>query len=376
MIDLQRLRAVLRKELTQLLRDRITLLLIFMMPLLELFFFAYAVNLSVDHIPTAVCDLSLDVRSRDFTDALVASGYFDIAEYAAGEADVIAALDEGRVRAGIVIPPDFAAQVARGQGEVLIILDGSDTYSVQAAYSAATAIAQHHALDLMVEKLRRQGQTFELMPVESSVRVLYNPTLDGLIFIVPALIAMLLQILTVNLTAQSIVREWELGTIEQLLATPIRPLELILGKLLPNLIIAAVALVLIALIGFVGMGVPFRGSVLLFAALSLLFAISGLGLGLLVSTVAHTQNEAESITSMLMLLSMLLTGFIYPREPMPAIVRLVGALIPLTYFVRIVRGVVTRGVGLTLVWQDVAALAIYAALAMYLAARFFHLRLD
>ncbi len=376
MIDLQRLRAVLRKELTQLLRDRITLLLIFMMPLLELFFFAYAVNLSVDHIPTAVCDLSLDVRSRDFIDALVASGYFDIAEYAAGEADVIAALDEGRVRAGIVIPPDFAAQVARGQGEVLIILDGSDTYSVQAAYSAATAIAQHHALDLMVEKLRRQGQTFELMPVESSVRVLYNPTLDGLIFIVPALIAMLLQILTVNLTAQSIVREWELGTIEQLLATPIRPLELILGKLLPNLIIAAVALVLIALIGFVGMGVPFRGSVLLFAALSLLFAISGLGLGLLVSTVAHTQNEAESITSMLMLLSMLLTGFIYPREPMPAIVRLVGDLIPLTYFVRIVRGVVTRGVGLTLVWQDVAALAIYAALAMYLAARFFHLRLD
>ena len=376
MIDLQRLRAVLRKELTQLLRDRITLLLIFMMPLLELFFFAYAVNLSVDHIPTAVCDLSLDVRSRDFIDALVASGYFDIAEYAAGEADVIAALDEGRVRAGIVIPPDFAAQVARGQGEVLIILDGSDTYSVQAAYSAATAIAQHHALDLMVEKLRRQGQTFELMPVESSVRVLYNPTLDGLIFIVPALIAMLLQILTVNLTAQSIVREWELGTIEQLLATPIRPLELILGKLLPNLIIAAVALVLIALIGFVGMGVPFRGSVLLFVALSLLFAISGLGLGLLVSTVAHTQNEAESITSMLMLLSMLLTGFIYPREPMPAIVRLVGDLIPLTYFVRIVRGVVTRGVGLTLVWQDVAALAIYAALAMYLAARFFHLRLD
>ncbi len=376
MIDLQRLRAVLRKELTQLLRDRITLLLIFMMPLLELFFFAYAVNLSVDHIPTAVCDLSLDVRSRDFIDALVASGYFDIAEYAAGEADVIAALDEGRVRAGIVIPPDFAAQVARGQGEVLIILDGSDTYSVQAAYSAATAIAQHHALDLMVEKLRRQGQTFELMPVESSVRVLYNPTLDGLIFIVPALIAMLLQILTVNLTAQSIVREWELGTIEQLLATPIRPLELILGKLLPNLIIAAVALVLIALIGFVGMGVPFRGSVLLFLFLSLLFAISGLGLGLLVSTVAHTQNEAESITSMLMLLSMLLTGFIYPREPMPAIVRLVGDLIPLTYFVRIVRGVVTRGVGLTLVWQDVAALAIYAALAMYLAARFFHLRLD
>ena len=376
MIDLQRLRAVLRKELTQLLRDRITLLLIFMMPLLELFFFAYAVNLSVDHIPTAVCDLSLDVRSRDFIDALVASGYFDIAEYAAGEADVIAALDEGRVRAGIVIPPDFAAQVARGQGEVLIILDGSDTYSVQAAYSAATSIAQHHALDLMVERLRRQGQTFELMPVASSVRVLYNPTLDGLIFIVPALIAMLLQILTVNLTAQSIVREWELGTIEQLLATPIRPLELILGKLLPNLIIAAVALVLIALIGFVGMGVPFRGSVLLFLFLSLLFAISGLGLGLLVSTVAHTQNEAESITSMLMLLSMLLTGFIYPREPMPAIVRLVGDLIPLTYFVRIVRGVVTRGVGLTLIWQDVAALAIYAALVMYLAARFFHLRLD
>ncbi len=375
-MKLQRLKAILRKELAQIFRDRITLFLIIAMPLIELFFFAYAINLSVDHIPTAVCDMSFDVRSRDFVDALSASGYFDVVEWVGSEAEVIRALDEGRVRAGIVIPPDFAAQVARGEGEVLVVLDGSDTYSVQSAYSAATAIAQQHAMKLMVENLRRQGREISLTPVESSVRVLYNPTLDGLIFIIPALIAMLLQLLTVNLTAQSVVREWELGTIEQLLATPIRPLELMLGKLLPNLIIAAVSLLLISLIGFVWMGVPFRGSVPLFAFLSLLFAISGLGLGLLISTVAHTQNEAESITSMLMLLSMLLTGFIYPREPMPGIIRFVGDLIPLTYFIRIVRGVVTRGVGITLFWQDVAALLIYGVVVMGLSARFFRLRLD
>ncbi len=375
-MKLQRLKAILRKELAQLFRDRITLFLIIAMPLIELFFFAYAINLSVDHVPTAVCDMSFDVRSRDFVDALTASGYFDVVEWVGSEAEVIQALDEGRVRAGIVIPPDFAAQVARGEGEVLVVLDGSDTYSVQSAYSAATAIAQQHSLELMVENLRRQGREISLTPVETSVRVLYNPTLDGLIFIIPALIAMLLQLHTVNLTAQSIVREWELGTIEQLLATPIRPLELMVGKLLPNLIIAAVSLLLISLIGFLWMGVPFRGSVPLFALLSLLFAISGLGLGLLISTVAHTQNEAESITSMLMLLSMLLTGFIYPREPMPGIIRLVGDLIPLTYFIRIVRGVVTRGVGITFFWQDVAALLFYGFVVMALSTRFFRLRLD
>ncbi len=372
----QRLKAILRKELAQILRDRITLFLIIAMPLIELFFFAYAINLSVDHIPTAVCDMSYDVRSRDFVAALTASGYFDVVEWAGSENEVIQALDQGRVRAGIVIPPDFAAEVARGEGEVLVVLDGSDTYSVQSAYSAATAIAQQHALKLMVENLQRQGMQVNLTPVETSVRVLYNPTLDGLIFIIPALIAMLLQLHTVNLTAQSIVREWELGTIEQLLATPIRPLELMMGKLLPNLIIAAVSLLFISLIGFLWMGVPFRGSVPLFALLSLIFAISGLGLGLLISTIAHTQNEAESITSMLMLLSMLLTGFIYPRDPMPGIIRLVGDLIPLTYFIRIVRGVVTRGVGITFFWQDVAALLFYGFVVMTLSARFFRLRLD
>jgi ABC-2 type transport system permease protein len=373
---LRRLRALTRIELIHLLRDRRTLMLIILFPLVQLLLFAYAVHLTANHLPTAVANLSPDARSQAFLQDLAVSGFFDLDWYVADEKSVIRAIDDGQALAGVVIPPDFAAHIDRGDAQVLIILDGSESFSVQAGYSAATAIAQRYALDLVAEQVNRRGGKLETSPITSLARVLYNPNMNDLTFIMPGLVAMLLQVLSVNLTAHAIVREYELGTIEQILVTPVRPLELVLGKLIPNILVALVNMLSITLIGVFWFGVPFRGNPWLFAWLCLLFIISGLGLGLLISTVAQTQKQAQQLTATLMVLSQLLTGFIYPRGPMPPVIRTIGNLIPLTYFMRISRGIVTKGIGMTFLWSDVLALVVYGGVVMVLAAVSFRKRLD
>ncbi len=373
---IHRTAAIMRREMIERLRDRRTLALILGIPLLQLTLFGYAVHLTAYHLPTVVADMSLDAHSRGFVDTLRASGYFDIERYVATEGDVLTALDAGTAKAGVVIPPNFAADVERGTAQALVILDGSDSFSVQSGYSAAVAIGQAYALDVVVQKIDRLGGRLNTQPITASTRVLYNPNRDDLVFIMPGLIAMLLQVLAVNMTAQSIVREYDLGTIEQIMVTPVRPLELVIGKLTPNILFVAIDQVMITLLGVYWFGVPFRGNVWLLAGLSLLFVCAGLGLGLVISSVARTQKEAEQITALLMLLSLLLTGYIYPRSPMPPVVRALGNLIPLTYFIRITRGIITKGVGIAYLWDDVLALSMYVVVVMSLAALTFKRRLD
>jgi ABC-2 type transport system permease protein len=379
-IRLNRLWAVLRKESLQILRDRRTLALIILMPLIEMFLFAYAVDLTVDHLPTAVADVSLDEASRAFLDALSASGYFDLTLWVEDEAEVIRAIDEGRARAGVVVPPDFAAGVERGEAQALLIIDGSDSFTVQAGYRAATAIAQSLSMELLVEQLDRalgaRTTDFVELPITTSTRVLYNPNLDDMIFIVPGIAAMILQILAVGQASMSVVREREMGTLEQILVTPIRPLELILGKMLPGIAVTLLDMLLLVSIAILWFGVPFKGSLPLFLLLSVLFIVSGLGLGLLISSVAESQKQAQQFGSVLMLLTMLLSGLMYPLASMPLVAQGVAHLIPATYFVRIARGIITKGVGLRFLKWDVLALVIYSVLTMTLAAVTFKKRLD
>ena len=371
-----RIIALIQKETIQLLRDRRTLAIMLLLPLIELLLFAYAIRLVVNHLPTVVADMSMDGESRQFISALVQSNSFDVIEYVAGQAEVIKAIDENRARVGVVIPPHFAQDVARGDAEVLIILDGSDALSVKSGYSAAVAVAQARALDIATDKARRMGITLQTMPIRTSTTVLYNPAMNDLIFIMPGLVAMLLQVITVITTAQAVVREHELGTIEQLLATPARPLELLVGKLLPYMAVMLVNLAIITLVATFWFGVPFQGNPWLFAWLSVLFVWSGLGLGLLISSVARTQAEAQEIAVMLTMFSMLLTGFIFPRGPMPAAIQVIGNLIPLTYFIRIARGIITKGIGLTFLWTDVLALVVYGVMIVLVAAMTSRQRLD
>jgi ABC-2 type transport system permease protein len=373
---LQRIMAMFVKESVQLLRDPRTLMMVFGLPLIELFLFGYAVSLTVYHIPTVVVDQSQDADSRNYIQALVNSTYFDVVQSLASEHEMLQAIDAGQVKAGILIPPGFSTDLKRGAAHVQIVLDGSDSFSVQSGYNAASIISQNYSINLTTEQLNRTGSQAAKMPITNSIQVLYNPDLRDLWFILPAIVGMILQSMAVVLAAMAVVREREAGTLEQLLATPIRPLELILGKMTPLLLLCLLIIGVVMGLGVFWFGVPFRGSLALYLLLSLLFIVSSLGLGLLISTIARTQKQAQQITQMLMLFSMLLTGLVYPRNAMPLIPQWIGDLIPLTYFIRISRGIVTKGVGLSFFWSDAVVLLFYALVVILIASMSFKNRLD
>jgi ABC-2 type transport system permease protein len=377
-----RLSALIQKETSQLIRDRRTLLYILGLPLIELFLFAYAVSLTVYHLPTAVADQSRDTESRDFIQTFVNSQYFDFTMSVQNEAEVRQAIDAGTVKAGIVIPPDFSSHLAQGDASVLILLDGSDSFSVQSGYSGASLVVQSYSLHISEQKTERTGgQTMIIaqaasLPITNSFRVLYNPDFLDLWFVLPAILGMLLQTAAVAQAALAVVREREMGIIEQILATPTRPLELLIGKMVPLLVLCFFIMGLILGLGVFWFGVAFKGSLVLYMLLAFIFITSSLGLGFLISTVAKNQRQAQQASTVLMLFSMLLTGLVYPRNTMPWIPQLIGSMLPLTYFIRISRGVILKGAGVSLLWSDVVALAVYSLTVLIVAALNFKKRLD
>jgi len=262
------------------------------------------------------------------------------------------------------------------------LLDGSDSFSVQSGYSAASLVSQSYALQISTQKTDRTGGKALLvaqatsMPITNSFRVLYNPDFRDLWFVLPAIIGMLLQTAAVSQAALVVVREREVGTIEQILATPTRPLELLIGKMIPLLVLCFVIIGIILSLGVFWFGVAFKGSLGLYLLLTLLFITSSLGLGFLISTVSKNQRQAQQASTILMLFSMLLTGVVYPRNTMPLIPQLIGSVLPLTYFIRISRGIIMKGVGVTFLWSDVVALVVYSLVVMIAAALNFKKRLD
>jgi ABC-2 type transport system permease protein len=383
----RRIWAVIQKEFIQTLRDRRTLAIQLALPLIQLFLYGYAIRMNVDHVPMVVADQSLDAASRAYVEAMTTSGYFDVVAYVPGQGEAVRAVDEGRAQAAVVIPPGFAARVERGEAQVLLVVDGSDLFTSQSAYNAANSIAQAHATELLMARMARTGQalrpgsgqaagTQSLLPLDARIRILYNPNLDELWFLVPGMLAMLLQVQSITLTAAAVVREREVGTIEQLLVTPIRPGELMLGKVVPNIVIALVNLLTILGLGVFWFGVPFQGNFWLFLWLAFLYVFSGLGLGLLISTVSQNQKQAQQLIGMFTLVGIVLGGFVFPRYAMPPAIRAIGWLFPLTYFIPLSRGIITKGVGVEFMWGQVGALFVYVVVIMIFAARAFKEGLD
>ncbi len=357
----QRLLAIVRKEFTQTVRDWRTLTVVFALPVVLLLLFGYAVEMQVQHIPTVVVDNSLDSQSLSLVEAMETSGFFDVAYYVQSESEAIRRIDEGLARAAIVIPADFAASLARGEAQALVVVDGSDAMTVQSAFNAAIAIGEAHAVNLMTEKLQRSGQQASrasLIPLDVRTRVLYNPDMRSIVFMVPGIAGLILQYQTVMLTALAIVRERELGTIEQLLVTPIRAWELMLGKILPMVILAVLNMGTVLALGVLWFGVPFKGSLGLFALMALLFMFSSLGLGILISTVSANQRQAQQLTMLVNMPSMMLSGYIFPRSEMPVLIQRIGDLLPLSHFLVIARGIITKGVGLYFFRQQAWALGV------------------
>lgn len=365
----QRIWAVLQKEFIHIIRDRQTLILILTIPLIQLMLFGYVVDINVDHIATVVADQSLDPESRAYVESIENSTYFDIVGYVADEDAVIAAIDAGTAQAGMVIPANFAMRVEQKQAQVIFLVDGSDLLTAQSGFGMAMTIAQAHSSKLMMRHIERSGlATFSRLPLDGRIRVLYNPDISQIWFAIPNIVAMILQQQSVMMTAAAVVRERETGTMEQILVTPIRPAELLMGKIIPNVFIALANVLTVVALGHYVFHVPFQGDFWLFFALSVLFVFSGLGLGLLISTVTSNVDQTQQIALLIMFLGVILSGFMFPRSTMPPALFVIGYLFPLTYFLPIARGIITKGVGVTALLPHIGGLLVYCIVTIVVAA--------
>ena len=365
---------LVKKEFIQIRRDRRMLPILLVLPVMQLIILGYAVSSDIKHVSTVVCDLDRTPESRAFIDRFAATEYFDIRYRVNDERRIKDLMDAGRVRVGIVIPPRFAAKLARQEtATVQLLLDGSDSNTATVAQGYVTQIVNAASARIILERL---GPKSTLpVAVNPTIRVWFNPDLKSVNFMVPGVIALILTIVTMTMTATAIVKEKERGTIEQLIVTPIRPHQLMLGKAIPFVIIAYVDILIVVVAGVLWFRVPIAGSFLLLLALSGLFIMTTLGLGLLISTVSQTQQQAMMLSFFINPPFMLLSGFIFPIASMPEPMQYITYIIPLRYFLIIIRGIFLKGIGLEILWPQALALLAFGVTVLTLSAMRFRKRL-
>jgi len=342
------------KEFVQMRRDRLTLGIMVGIPALQLVLYGYAIQTEVRHLPTVVLDEARTADSRALVQAILNTGNFDLRGPVASRADLARRIGAGTARAAIVIPPDFSVRLRRGhQATAQVIVDAADPLASSAAIAAAMQAGAAHAQAIA-------GTRAPPLPIDVRVRPWYNPTLRSAVYIVPGLVGVLLSLTMVIITAMAVVREREVGTLEQLIVTPITRTSLIVGKLTPFVLVGLVQTTVVLVLGALLFGVPVRGSVALLYGVTVIFIVASLALGLLFSTMVKTQGQAQQMGMMYLLPNILLSGFMFPREAMPALAQWVGALLPLTYFLQVLRGILLKDVGLAALWPQVVVLAGFA----------------
>lgn len=377
-MSLTRLFAMVHKEFLQVFRDPRTLTVTLFMPLLQLLLFGYAATADVKNVSLAVWDQDQSDSSRALLAAYRSADYFSIDHLVGSEAEMRRLIDSGSARAGLVIPPGYGNTLASGQtAQIGFVIDGSDPSVAGTALAAAQSIGQAESNKLLVQRATALGQAGGISaPIDVRTQVWYNPDQISAYYMVPALIGLILQFIAASLTASAVVRERERGTIEQLIVTPLSSIELMVAKLMPFVIIGLFDTVEILVLGVLLFHVPINGSLALFMLLSVLFLASSLGIGLFISTVAHTQQEAQMSTQLIALPSMFLSGFLYPLAAMPRVLQLISFAIPLRYFLAIARGIILKGVGVEALWPNVIALAVFSVVIMSAAMLRFHKSLD
>ena len=364
------------KEFIQLRRDGLALTLALFVPVAMLFIFGWAINTDVKHVPTAVFDQSGSVEARTLLEGLSNSQYFDLRIWVRSTRELTRLIDSGTAKVGIVIPPDFARQLARRQASVQVIVDASDPQVATSAMNAATALAADRSLRLLTQTIQGDVLRDGSPPLDFRVRAWYNPDLVSAIFIVPGLIGALLMQTTITAMAVSIVRERERGTLEALVVSPIRRWELLVGKITPNLMTAYGQMTMALLVAHFVFDVPIRGSLPLLYALSLTFMFGTLGIGIFISAAARTVPQAMQLAFLTFLPSIYLSGLLFPIEGMPRGAQIIAHVIPLTYFLRIVRGIVLKGVGLDYLWPELLPLIAFGAVVFTLSVFRFRKQLD
>jgi ABC-2 type transport system permease protein len=363
------------KELLQLRRDRMTLAMMAVLPVLQLLLFGYAINTDVRHIPTVVYDQDHSAASRELAQSLRVTGFYELRGDVKSYAEIEAALRSGRARAALVIPARYASNLRAGRpSQLQLVVDGSDPQTVGSAVNTASGLVAARSSELMLAKLSRLGGAaggVALQPIALEPSTWYNPELRTAVYVVPGLIGVILTMTMVMLTAMAIARERERGTLEQLIVSPVRRVELVLGKILPYTVIGYVQMSLIFVAGRLVFDVPLVGSLGLLYALSFLFIAANLALGLFFSTLAKTQQQAMQMSFFFMLPNILLSGFMFPFESMPRPAQIISQGLPLTHFLRIVRGITLKGATLDDVGREVLWLgAIFLLLVALTSLRF------
>jgi ABC-2 type transport system permease protein len=341
-----------------------------------LFIFGWAINTDVKHVPTAVLDHSGTVESRTLVEALINSQYFDVRLWPRDHRALTRMIDEGHAKVGVVIPPDYARRLTRRAADIQVIVDASDPMVATSAMNAATALGADRALDVLTQTVEGTVLRRESPPVDVRVRAWYNPDLVSAIFIVPGLIGALLLQTTITAMAVSVVREREKGTLEALVVSPIRRWELLFGKIVPNLLVAYGQMTMALLVARWVFDVPIRGSLVLLYALSLVFMWGSLGIGILVSAASRTVPQAMQLAFLTFLPSIYLSGLLFPIEGMPLAAQYLASIIPLTYYLRVVRGIVLKGIGLEYLWPQVLPLVAFGAIIFSLSVLRFRKQLE
>jgi ABC-2 type transport system permease protein len=377
-VNITRLLALIRKEFIQIVRDPRSLTIIFIMPLLQLLLLGFSASSDVRNVPLAVLDEDRSPAARDLLAAYRAADYFHLDYDVTSESEMRKLIDAGQAGAGLIIPPGYGDRIASGQtAEVGFVVDGSDPSIAATGLSAAQLIAQAKATALVVSRAAQLGQSSAVRSlIDMRTQVWYNPDLISSYNMVPAMIGMILLFLTMQLTAAAIVRERERGTMEQLAVTPLSSAELMIGKLAPFVVIALIDTVEIVIVGVLIFNVPINGSLVLLFALSALFLMTTLSIGLFISTIARTQREAQMNSMLFTLPAMFLSGFYFPIAAMPKILQYISYAIPLRYFLVISRSIVLKGVGADALVPEIAALAIFGVFMTSLAVWRFRKTLD
>ncbi|HUO64672.1 MAG TPA: ABC transporter permease [Terriglobales bacterium] len=372
-----RLLGIIVKEFIHLRRDVLALVLALVVPVAMLFIFGWAINTDVKHVRTAVFDQSGSPEARSFLEAMVNSQYFDVLYWVGSHRELTRLIDEGSAKVGVVIPPDFGRQISRQSADIQVIVDASDPLVATSAVNAAAALGAQRSLQMITRTLEGSavGRTGE-PPLDVRVRAWYNPDLVSAIFIVPGLIGALLMQTTITAMAVSVVREREKGTLEALIVSPIRRWELLLGKIIPNLAVAYGQMTMTLLVAHYVFDVPIRGSLALLYALAAAFMLGTLGIGIFLSAVSRTVPQAMQLTFLTFLPSIYLSGLLFPIEGMPTVAQYLSAIIPLTYFLRIVRGIVLKGVGFSYLWPSLLPLLVFGIVIFSLAVLKFRKTLD
>jgi ABC-2 type transport system permease protein len=367
-----RLVGMMWKEMVQLRRDPMALTLALFIPVVLLFIFGYAINTDVKHLPTVVFDQARDVEAQKILEAFANSQYFDLRFWARSHDEVTRLVDTGRAKVGIVIPPDFTERLrGRSAATLQVIVDASDPQVAVSAVNAATALGLERSIELLRRSAAQPGAGIDVR-----VRAWYNPDQESALFIVPGLIGALLMQTTITIMAVAVVRERERGTLEALVVSPLRRWEIMLGKILPNLLVAYGQMTLALVVAHYGFAVPIRGSVALLYAVAAVFMLGTLGIGIYVSTLSRTVPQAMQLGFLAILPSIYLSGLLFPLEGMPASAQFIARLLPITYFLRVIRGIVLKGIGLAEVWPDVWPLIVFGAVIFTLAVLRFRKSLD